>query len=142
MKEIFKGVARLIACAVFNFIVASVILKLWNNEETWFIESILCAMANFIANIIFAIRETFLQNENGETKIIDFVTRKEKQNKSDWKKTILEIVTITVTFYFVLVFFIGVLFEVKNWQDITCSPMIFFVSTYIECMYINGKIEL
>lgn len=69
MKGNFKYVTRVIAYAVFNFIVASVILKLWNNEESWLIESILCGMANFSANIIFAIRETFLQNENEETKL-------------------------------------------------------------------------
>lgn len=142
MKENFKYVARLIGCAVFNFIIASVIFKLWNNEETWLIESILCAMANFSANIIFAIKVALLQNENREAEIIDFVTRKEKQNEIDWKTTILEIVTITASFYFILTFFIGVLLEAKNWKDITWSPMLFFAGTYMECMYKYSKTEL
>ena len=142
MREIFKYVARVIGFAVCKFIVASVVLKLWNNEKTWLIESILCAMANFSANIIFYIREALLQNENEEAEIIEFVTRKEIQNKTDWKTTILETVFIIATFYFVLVFLIGVLFGVKNWKDITWSPTIFFITTYIECMYRNGEIEL
>ncbi len=142
MKEIFKDVARFIAYAVFNFIIAAVILKLWNKEENWMIISILCGVANFSANIIFAIRVYLLQNENGQAQIIDFVTKKEKKNKIDFGIAILEIITITASVYFILAFFSGVLLEAKNWKDITWSPMLFFAGTYMECMYKYSKTEL
>lgn len=54
---------------------------------------------------------------------------------------ILEIVIVTAGVYFVLAFVTGILFEVKSWEDMVRTPVIFFAGTYIECLYKYSRIE-
>lgn len=54
---------------------------------------------------------------------------------------ILEIFIVTAGTYLVLAFVTGILFEVKTWEDIVRTPVIFFACTYIECLYKYSKIE-
>lgn len=141
MKEVFKNVARLIFYAVFTFIVAAVMLKLWDKNENWLITSILCSMSNISANIIFIYRMCSDEATEGQAKIINFKTRKHEKGKIDWKMFMLEIFIVTAGAYFVLAFVTGILFEVKTWEDIVRTPVIFFACTYIECLYKYSKIE-
>lgn len=141
MKEVFKIVARLIFYAVFAFIVAAVMLKLWDKNENWLITSILCSVANISANIIFIYGMCSDEATEGQAKIINFKTRKQEKGKIDWKIFILEIVIVTAGVYFVLAFVTGILFEVKSWEDMVRTPVIFFAGTYIECLYKYSRIE-
>lgn len=141
MKEFFKIVARLIFYAVFAFIVAAVMLKLCDKNENWLITSILCSVANISANIIFIYRMCSNEATEGQAKIINFKTRKQEKGKIDWMMFILEIVIVTAGVYFVLAFVTGILFEVKSWEDMVRTPVIFFAGTYIECLYKYSRIE-
>lgn len=141
MKENFKNVTRLIFYAVFAFIVAAVLLKLWNKNENWLITSILCSVLNISANIIFCYRMCSDETTEGQAKIINFKTRKQEKGKIDWKMFILEIVVVTAGAYFVLAFVTGIVFEAKTWEDMVRTPVIFFAVTYIECLYKYSKIE-
>lgn len=141
MKEFFKIVARLIFYAVFAFIVAAVMLKLWDKNGNWLITSILCSVSNISANIIFIYRMCSDEATKGQAKIINFKTRKQEKGKIDWKMFILEIVIVTAGVYFVLAFVTGILFEVKSWEDMVRTPVIFFAGTYIECLYKYSRIE-
>lgn len=141
MKEVFKNVARLIFYTIFNFVVAAVILKLWNKNRDWLITSILCSVANISANMIFIYRRYSDETTKEQAKIINFKTRKQVKGKIDWKMFILEIVIVTAGVYFVLAFVTGILFEVKSWEDMVRTPVIFFSCTYIECLYKYIRIE-
>lgn len=141
MKEVFKNVARLIFYAIFNFVVAAVILKLWDKNREWLITSILCSVANISANMIFIYRRYYDETTKEQAKIINFKTRKQEKGKIDWKMVILEIIIVTSGVYFVLAFVTGILFEVKSWEDMVRAPVIFFACTYIECLYKYIRIE-
>ena len=80
MKEVFKNVARLIFYAIFNFVVAAVILKLWDKNRDWLITSILCSVTNISANIIFMYRRYSDETAKEQAKIINFETRKQEKD--------------------------------------------------------------
>ena len=126
MKEVFKNVARLIFYAIFNFVVAAVILKLWDKNRDWLITSILCSVTNISANIIFMYRRYSDETAKEQAKIINFETRKQEKDDIDWKMLILELILVTASAYFILAFFTGVLFEVETWADMVEMPVLFF----------------
>lgn len=141
MKEVFKNVTRLIFYAFFAFIVAAVTLKLWDENKSWLITSILCSVSNISANIIFIYRRYSDETQQDQAKIINFETRLTEKDKVNWKMIIIDSAITIVAFYFILAFLIGVLFETENWVEMVKFPVIFFAGTYIECHYIYSKIE-
>lgn len=141
MKENLKNVARLILYAVYAFFISAVILKLWYGNKNWLIISILCSVSNIAANIIFNYKIYSDETQQDQAKIINFKTRLTEKNKTNMMMIIIDSVITIVVVYFILAFFIGVIFEVKNWAEMVKFPVMFFALTYIECHYTYSKSE-
>lgn len=141
MKENLKNVARLILYAVYAFFISAVILKLWYGNKNWLIISILCSVSNIAANIIFNYKIYSDETQQDQAKIINFKTRLTEKNKTNMMMIIIDCVITIVGVYFILAFFIGVIFEVKNWAEMVKFPVMFFALTYIECHYTYSKSE-
>lgn len=135
MKEkVIKIVGRLSISEVFTFMIASVILKLFLNEETWLLKAILWTVSSILAYLIRIYQ--CVRNEKNLSNIINIKTKKKQKKKLDRYEVLLETIFITFIIGVIYSFIIGVLLELNDWYSFARGMLFMFSITYYLSYYL------